>query len=174
MVHYSVFRFLRDSDRKILIAAAAFYVVGYLNNLKLDIFNPLKGRTVGWNYFLRVIVYMGQNTLVLMCLNGIFYHNINPPLAKWVLDNFGGTAISVTVSGVATTVISLLLCIPFLYLFNRYVPQPPNTRIIFFSLWTFSVNLVISSWGKTSQPAPFFRHWKELLYWGYASTRLKD
>ena len=219
LVHYSVFRFLRDSDRKILIAAALFYLVGYFINLKLDIFNPLKGRTVGWNYFFiheaitlygfylvgiymrrkgyfsepisaktagpcaliafavvlftyqlnkgpfnfnvydavviifashghlllfpltafagclmilniaamvrvpRVVVYMGQNTLVLMCLNGIFYHYINPPLAKWVLDNFGGTAITVTVSGVATTVISLLLCIPFLYGFNRYVPR---------------------------------------------------
>jgi hypothetical protein len=122
----------------------------------------------------RVIVYMGQNTLVLMCLNGIFYHYINPPLAKWVLDNFAGSAISVTVSGVATTVVSLLLCIPFPYLFNRYVPQPPNTRIIFFSLWTFSVNLIISSWGKTGQPAPFFKFSKELSYWGYARTRLKD
>ena len=219
LVHYSVFRFLRDSDRKILSAAAVFYIVGYFINLKLDIFNPLKGRTVGWNYFFiheaitlysfyligiymrrkghfanpisaktagtaaliafgvvlftyqlnkgpfnfnvydaviilfashghillfpltafagcllilnlaamsqvpRVIVYMGQNTLVLMCLNGVFYHYINQPLAKWVLANFAGNPITVTIAGVVTTVISLLLCIPFLYGFNRYVPQ---------------------------------------------------
>jgi len=219
LVHYSVFRFLRDSNRRILIAAAVFYVVGYLINLKLDIFNPLKGRTVGWNYLFiheavtlygfyligiymrrkgffsehlsakiagpfaliaftvvlftyqlnkgpynfnvydavviifashghvllfpltafagcllilsvaaiikvpEIIAYMGQNTLVLMCLNGVFYHYINPPLAKWVLVNFGGTPIAVTISGVTTTVISLLLCIPFIYGFNRYTPQ---------------------------------------------------
>ncbi len=219
LVHYSVFRFLQDSDRKILSAAAVFYLVGYFINLKLDIFNPLKGRTVGWNYFFiheavtlysfylvgiymrrkghfaspisaktagttaliafavvlftyqlnkgpfnfnvydaviilfashghlllfpltafagcllilnlaamsqvpRIIVYMGQNTLVLMCLNGVFYHYINQPLAKWVLTNFGGNPFTVTVSGVVTTVISLLLCIPFLYGFNRYLPQ---------------------------------------------------
>lgn len=219
LVHHSVFRFLRDSDRKILIAAVVFYIVGYLINLKLDIFNPLKGRTVGWNYLFiheaitlygfylvgiymrrkgnfserisakiagpcaliafvvvlftyqlnkgpfnfnvydavviifashghvllfpltaftgcllilniaamikvpKLIVYMGQNTLVLMCLNGVFYHYINPPLAKWVLVNFGGTPTTVAISGVAITVISLLLCIPFLYGFNRYVPQ---------------------------------------------------
>jgi len=218
LVHYSVFRFIKDSDKKILLAAGLFYVVGYFLNLKLDIFNPLKGRTIGWNYFFiheaitlysfyligiymrrkgyfserisakiavpgaliafavvlftyqlntgpfnfsaydavviifashghfllfpltalagclmilflaaiervpRMIVYMGQNTLVLMCLNGIFYHYINPPLAKWVLDNFGGTAMTITVSGVVTTVISLVLCIPFLYGFNRYMP----------------------------------------------------
>jgi acyltransferase len=70
-----------------------------------------------------VIVYMGQNTLVLMCLNGVFYHYINQPLAKWVLTNFGGNPITVTVAGVVTTVISLLLCIPFLYGFNRYLAQ---------------------------------------------------
>jgi acyltransferase len=218
LVHYSVFRFIKDSDKKILLAAVLFYVVGYFLNLKLDIFNPLKGRTIGWNYFFiheaitlysfyligiymrrtgyfserlsakiagpaalaafavvlftyqlntglfnfhvydavviifashghfllfpltalagslmilflaaidrvpRIIVYMGQNTLVLMCLNGIFYHYINPPLAKWVLDNFGGSAMTITVSGVVTTIISLLLCVPFLYGFNRYMP----------------------------------------------------
>lgn len=219
LVHYSVFRFLRDSDKKIVIAAAVFYIVGYLINLKLDIFNPLKGRTIGWNYLFiheaitlysfyligvymrrkgyfsehipvkiagpgaliafvtvlftyklntgpfnfnvydavviifashghillfpltaiagcllilyvaaliqapKLIVYMGQNTLVLMCLNGIFYHYINPPTAKWVLNNLGGSAITITVTGVVTTIISLLLCIPFLYFFNRYLPQ---------------------------------------------------
>ena len=71
----------------------------------------------------KLIVYMGQNTLVLMCLNGIFYHYINPPLAQWVLDNLGGSAVTVTLSGLTTTVVSLLLCIPFIYAFNRYLPQ---------------------------------------------------
>jgi acyltransferase len=219
LVHYSTFRFLRDSNKKIIIAAAAFYIVGYVINLKLDIFNPLKGRTVGWNYLFiheavtlysfyligiymrrkglfskhipvkiaglgaliafaivlftyklntgpfnfnvydavviifashghvllfpltaiagcllvlyiaalvevpKLIVYMGQNTLVLMCLNGIFYHYINPPAAKWVLSNLGGSATTIFVTGLVTTIISLLLCIPLLYSFNRYLPQ---------------------------------------------------
>ena len=51
LVHYGAFRFLKNSNAKILIAAIMFYVAGYLLNLKLDIVNPLKGRTVGWNYF---------------------------------------------------------------------------------------------------------------------------
>lgn len=219
LVHFSFFRFLRNSDKKILGAAVVFYLVGYLINLKLDIFNPLKGRTVGWNYFFihealtlysfyligvymrrkeyfadrislkiaapsafilfavvlityqlnngpfnfhvydavviifashghillfpltaiagcllilymatmsrvpRLINYMGKNTLVLMCLNGIFYHYINPPLANWVLDNLGGSSMMVTVLGLVTTAISLLLCIPFIYGFNKYTPQ---------------------------------------------------
>ena len=49
-VHYGFFRFLKDSTAKILIAIIAFYLAGYWLNLKLDLFNPLKGRTIGWNY----------------------------------------------------------------------------------------------------------------------------
>jgi len=28
----------------------SFHMVGYWLNLKLDIFNPMKGRVIGWNY----------------------------------------------------------------------------------------------------------------------------
>ncbi len=219
LVHFAFFRFLRNSSAKILAAALLFYVAGYLINLKLDIFNPLKGRTVGWNYFFiheaitlygfylvgvflrrrgcfterlpwkisftaaltllgvvyltyqrnngpfnfnvydavviifashghillfpltalagslmilffastipsqRLIGYLGQNTLVLMCLNGVFYHYINPPLAQWLLAKFGGSPALITVSGVVTTAASLLLCVPVVYGLNRYLPK---------------------------------------------------
>lgn len=219
LVHYCVFRFIRESEIRILMAILVFYVVGYWLNLKLDIFNPMKGRTIGWNYFFihealflysfylvglylrrkqiftrsipaqlalpaaalaflivlftyslnngpfnfnaynaviilfsshgdfwlfpfttlagcaciacistatrpgKLLVWLGQNTLILMCLNGVFYHYTNPPMAKWVLDSFGDSALTVSIAGVLTTVISLILCIPFVYLFNRYVPQ---------------------------------------------------
>ena len=219
IVHYTAFRFLRNSDVRILIAVLVFYVVGYWLNLKLDLFNPLKGRTVGWNYFFihgaitlysfyllgiflrrrrflvkkvsakilapaavlsflavlftyqlnngpfnfhvynyvvimfasyghfllfpltaisgcalilfisgmtrgkKTIVWLGQNTLLLMFLNGIFYHYINPPLAKWVLENISGSGLVIfTLSGIVT-VVSLALCIPFVFLFNTLVPQ---------------------------------------------------
>ena len=217
LVHFIAFRFLKDSTIKIVIAAGLFYVAGYYLNLKLDIFNPLKGRVIGYNYFFiheaitlysfyligltlkrtdlfnrlsknmmaagalicvlvvlltyslnkgpfnfhvynyvvilfashghillfpltaaagcgaiamlarispqqNLMVWMGQNTLILMCLNGIFYHYINPGLAKWVLETFSDSALPITISAVVTTLISLALCCPFIYLFNRYVP----------------------------------------------------
>jgi acyltransferase len=218
LVHYGVSRFLK-TDAKIIIGAMAFYVVGYWLNLKLDIFNPLKGRVVGWNYlfiheaitmygfyllgvFLRrkeflvqkmspaitipgvlicflvvwftfklnngpfnfhvyhavviifashghfiwfpltalagsfmvlflarlmpmqkTMVWMGQNTLILMCLNGLFYHYINPPTAVWVLDNLTGSKLGLFGVGCLMTVASLAVCIPLIYLFNRFVPQ---------------------------------------------------
>ena len=190
IVHYGAFRFLK-SNSKILIGAVVFYVAGYWFNLKFDIFNPMKGRTIGWNYLFiheaitmysfyllgvylrrkkflmekmspkivvpglivsflivlftyklnngpfnfnyfnsvviifsshgnffwfpitaiagsffvlflakitpsqKTIVWLGQNTLILMCLNGIFYHFINPRVAKLVVDNLSGSALTI-------------------------------------------------------------------------------
>jgi acyltransferase len=219
LVHYGAFRFLQNSNTKIIIAAVVFYVVGYLFNLEMDLFNPLKGRIVGWNYFFlheaitlypfylmgiylrrkhilverisikvlipaavftflivlftyrlnkgpfnfplyqdvvilfsshgnmllfpltaisgsalvlmvaamtssqKTIVWLGQNTLVLMCLNGIFYHYINPPTARWVIANLPHTAPSIFGAGLAMTVASLATCIPLVFMFTKLVPQ---------------------------------------------------
>ncbi len=218
LVHYTVFRFLK-SDAKIVAGIAAFYAGGYILNWKFDIFNPIKGRVVGWNYlfiheaitmyafyllgvymrnerFLRgktspkiavlasvatffivlftyrlnrglfsfpqldavviifsshghfiwfpvtavagslmilfmaraipaqkTITWMGQSTLILMCLNGIFYHYINPPAAKWVVEHLPGTPVTILWVGCTMTVASLAFCIPLIYLLNRWVPQ---------------------------------------------------
>ena len=218
LVHYGAFRFLK-SNAKILIGAVVFYVVGYWLNLKLDIFNPLKGRVIGWNYLFiheaitmyafyllgiylrrrkflmdkvspkilmpgviiaflivlftyelnkgpyqfsvydavvilfsshgnffwfpitavagsflilflakitpsqKTMVWMGQNTLILMCLNGIFYHYINGRVAKWVLDTLPGSGLNIFWVGCLMAVLSLAVCIPLIYLFNTFVPQ---------------------------------------------------
>ena len=218
LVHYGAFRFLK-SNSKILIGAVIFYVVGYWLNLKLDIFNPLKGRVIGWNYLFiheaitmyafylmgiylrrrkflidevslkilapgaiitflivlftyklntgpfnfrvydavviifashgnffwfavsavagsflilfiakitpsqKTVVWMGQNTLILMCLNGVFYHYINARVAKWVLETLPGSALTVFWVGCLMTALSLAVCIPFIYLFDKFVPQ---------------------------------------------------
>lgn len=71
----------------------------------------------------KTITWMGQNTLILMCLNGIFYHYINPPMAKWVVDHLPGTPLITLWVGSAMTVASLSLCIPLIYILNRWVPQ---------------------------------------------------
>jgi len=71
----------------------------------------------------KTIVWMGQNTLILMCLNGIFYHYINPRVAKWFLANFPGSFWPVLEIGCVMTIASLAVCIPLIYLFNKFVPQ---------------------------------------------------
>ena len=219
IVHYTFFRFLKDSNIKILIGAVLFYIVGYWLNLELDLFNPFEDRIYGWNYFFiheaitlysfyllgiflrrqrflvkkisikilapatvitflgvlftyqlnngpfifheynavllfmashghfllfpftaivgcalilfvagmtpayKTIVWMGQNTMLLMFFNGIFYHYINPPLAEWVLDDISSSGLVVFTISCVVTVVSLALCMPFIELFNRLVPQ---------------------------------------------------
>jgi len=219
LVDYASFRFLNRSNGKILGAALLFYLAGYLLNLKLDIFNPLKGRVVGWNYLFiheaitlygfyligrylgrkrflagpvstrivapaaaaaflivlftyrlnngpfafhvydavvilfashghilffpltalagcalilclarlspapKILLWLGQNCLILMCLNGVFYHYINPGVAKWLLDHFSGSALMVLAAGVIITTGSLVMCIPAVYILERSVPQ---------------------------------------------------
>lgn len=219
LVHYGAFRFLKSSNLRIVIAAVIFYVVGYWFNFKFDIFNPMKGRTIGWNYLFiheaitmyafyllgvylrrkrflmdnvspkivvpvviisslivlftyklnngpfnfnyfnsvviifsshgsflwfpitavvgsffilflakitpsqKTIVWLGQNTLILMCLNGIFYHFINPRVAKLVVDNLSGSALTIFGVGCLMTVASLAFCVPLIYVFNKFVPQ---------------------------------------------------
>ena len=69
------------------------------------------------------IAWMGRNTLILMCLNGIFYHFINPPTAKWVVEHLSGSPPIILAAGCAMTVVSLALCMPLIYLLNRWIPQ---------------------------------------------------
>lgn len=71
----------------------------------------------------KTIVLLGQNTLILMCLNGIFYHFINPRVAKWVVDNLSGSALTIFGVGCLMTVASLAFCIPLIVVFNKFVPQ---------------------------------------------------
>jgi acyltransferase len=71
----------------------------------------------------KTIIWMGQNTLILMCLNGIFYHYINPPAAKWVLANLPNSALSIFCVGFIVTVVSLAICIPVIFMFIEFVPQ---------------------------------------------------
>ncbi|WP_374374576.1 acyltransferase family protein [Dongia sp.] len=75
------------------------------------------GRHLGW------MSYVGRNALIIFCLNGIFYHHVNGPVAAsyvgaapqdgWTLAIFAGAA----------SIVSIALTIPVVILFNRWVPQ---------------------------------------------------
>jgi acyltransferase len=71
----------------------------------------------------KTIAWMGRNTLILMGLNGFFYHHVNPWAGRWVFDSFAGRPGMIFAAGLIMTLVSLALCIPFTYLLNRYVPQ---------------------------------------------------
>ena len=58
-----------------------------------------------------------------MCLNGLFYHYINPSTAAWMAANLPHSAASVFGGGVLMTVASLLICIPVVSILTKWVPQ---------------------------------------------------
>ncbi len=67
--------------------------------------------------------YMGKNALSLFCMNGIFYHFVNPVAAKWFSGAFEMSHATVFIYTAAMTVLSLSLCVPLIYLFTTYLPQ---------------------------------------------------
>ena len=71
----------------------------------------------------RFFMFMGENALILFCLNGVFYHFFNGPFAGWFATTFPGHWVAVTGAGMVFTVVSLACCIPFVLLLNRLVPQ---------------------------------------------------
>ena len=71
----------------------------------------------------KVIGWLGQNALILFCLNGIFYHFINGRAAHWVVNNLWSSAWMIIGIGTVMTLASLAFCTPLIYLFNKTVPQ---------------------------------------------------
>ncbi|WP_022667451.1 acyltransferase family protein [Desulfospira joergensenii] len=69
------------------------------------------------------LLYMGKNSLSLFCLNGLFYHFINPGAAKWFAGTFDLTHGTVFAYSSAMTLISLALCVPLVYLLTTFLPQ---------------------------------------------------
>lgn len=69
------------------------------------------------------ISYMGKNSLSLFCLNGLFYHFINPKAAKWFSGAFDLTHGTILAYSSIMTLISLVLCIPMIHLLTTWLPQ---------------------------------------------------
>jgi acyltransferase len=80
----------------------------------------IAAKSAGANRFL---MFMGENALILFCLNGVFYHFFNGPFADWFAATLPGHWAAVTGAGLAFTAISLACCIPCILLLNRLVPQ---------------------------------------------------
>jgi acyltransferase len=90
----------------------------------------------------RIMNFIGSNTLILLGLNGAFYHFINNPIAKWTfMDNSWWF---ITLNCILITSLSLIICYPFIFLMNKYFPQlfgkPFISGPILNSLNTFSIS----------------------------------
>ncbi len=66
------------------------------------------------------VAYIGQNTLILIGINGIFHLCVNPYLKYLPVWE---SAAGVLLLGLAVATVSLLLSLPGVHLFNAYLPQ---------------------------------------------------
>ncbi len=71
----------------------------------------------------RWLTYMGASTLTLFCLNGVFYHHLNGLLAKSLIVTLPQNEVLVSVAFVIATVACLVITVPFVLAFNRWLPQ---------------------------------------------------
>lgn len=67
--------------------------------------------------------FLGKNALSLFCLNGFFYHFVNPVTASWFTSTFTPTHLSISLYTTLMTVASLVFCLPMVYLLTTYLPQ---------------------------------------------------
>jgi len=73
--------------------------------------------------FSRILTYVGQVTMPLMCLNGMMDAFLNPPLARAVIGRLSGSAPTGLISaGILCTLLSVVACLPVCWLLNRYTP----------------------------------------------------
>lgn len=68
----------------------------------------------------KLIRFIGSNTLILLGLNGIFYHFLNGFIAKWTFIDHPGYILS---NSLFVSILSMALCYPAILIFNRYLPQ---------------------------------------------------
>lgn len=104
----------------IVLSGHGNFVLFVLTALAGTVLLMLLARLAGAN---RALVFLGENALILFCLNGVFYHFLNGPFAEWFMAHVPVHWATVTAAGAAFTLASLLLCVPFVLLMNRYLPQ---------------------------------------------------
>ncbi len=71
----------------------------------------------------KTLLFLGSNTLIIFGLNGVFYHFINDRLALWLLSHHSGHFMVILTTGAAAALCSILLTVPFVFLFNFIIPQ---------------------------------------------------
>lgn len=78
---------------------------------------------------IRILLFWGQNTLVLLGLNGIFRDIINPKLNRFIPQNYLTTNFKILLFCLSVTLVSMIVCIPFIQIYNKFYPRLINQPI---------------------------------------------
>jgi acyltransferase len=71
----------------------------------------------------RVLLYFGQKTLILLGMGGLFFEFFNQPLVAVTTPYFPASPFAATIQAVALTLLSFVICVPFIHVFEKFVPQ---------------------------------------------------
>jgi acyltransferase len=71
----------------------------------------------------KAILFIGQNSLIFLGLNGLFHHFANQRLAIWINKFLASSSLSVFIGCSFVTLVSLGVCIPCIVILNKFIPQ---------------------------------------------------
>jgi len=77
----------------------------------------------------RILLFWGQNTLVLLGLNGLFRDIFNPKLNQFIPQNYLTTNFKILLFCLSATIVSMIVCIPLIQLYNKFYPKFINEPI---------------------------------------------
>jgi fucose 4-O-acetylase-like acetyltransferase len=69
----------------------------------------------------QLLCKVGRNALLLLGLNGLFFHYINPTLEGFL--TLPDSELVVALAALVVTALSIMLCMPFAHLIDLYLPQ---------------------------------------------------
>lgn len=77
----------------------------------------------------RWLQHLGEITIIIYGLHGLFYHFINPPLAAWMTAHLPvGSSLGVGVFSAVVVLLSLAVAVPLALLIERYAPEMAGRR----------------------------------------------
>ena len=68
------------------------------------------------------VLFIGRNTFWLLGLAGMFHHLVNAPVGEWIRPWIAGHPATLFPLSVLFTFVSMLICVPLIFVFNRYLP----------------------------------------------------
>lgn len=70
-----------------------------------------------------LLSFFGRNALIMLGMNGVFYHFVNAPVAAWSAAHLPGGGWSVFAMGALVTAASFTICVPVIHALNALMPQ---------------------------------------------------
>ncbi|MFT3919599.1 acyltransferase family protein [Cloacibacterium sp.] len=71
----------------------------------------------------KILSFYGKNTLILLGLNGFFFHFLNKDISNLTINFTHNSWFDLSINSTLYCLISLIICYPFINLFNKYLPQ---------------------------------------------------